>query len=233
MSFFSGGVTRVANVRIFARATGDARQCLVCQLDYAADTDSAMIVPLATPPQSAADAVKFIDLSAYPEFFTDLANGFPIARTGAVEPGTPEFGAIESSFAPTKGELANLNERLRIPDEVWSQLVEYDDYGFAVFKIRADAQTIPPLGIEFPMRNPHLLMFPTAHVQNGEVNENTYFDHDLFCQGKSGWMRSYDTARAFMDVERAGEVIDPNQRVERFTVLGMHPNSDIVLNLNE
>jgi hypothetical protein len=44
-------------------------------------------------------------------------------------------------------------------------------------------------------------------------------------------MRSYDAARAFVDIERAQGVVDEAERVERFTVMGIHPNSDIVVDL--
>ncbi len=237
MGCFSGDVTRVANTRIFARATEQGTQILVVQLDYAADTDIALIVPLPTPQATATDGVKFIDLATYPDFFGALQGGFPIARSGPPElPSTSAVpargvGTLNASFLPSRADFANLESQYRIPDEVWDQLPEYSDYGFAVIKLSADAHTVPPMALDFPMRDPHLLYFPTVSIQKNTVPENAYFDHDLFCQSHVGWMRSYDTARSFMDTELVGNVIDPNFRVERFTVLGIHPNSDIVLNL--
>lgn len=241
MAIFSGSISRTANTRIFARTTNDNKQYLALQLDYAADSDVALIVPLPTPPDTAPDAVRFIDLAHYPEFFVDLANGFPIARSvptpGSVEDGAyvplPRTTHDEISFIPSRAGLANLAEAYRIPDAALAELPEYHDYGFAVFKLHPDAQSMPPIAVEFPTRSAQLLYFPTLSIKEGKVDTDTYFDIDLFAQAKAGWMRSYDAARSFMDIERAGSVIDPNLRVERFTVLGMHPNSDIVLDLSK
>ncbi len=236
MPSFSGEVSRVANTRIFARAAQD-KQFLVVQVEYEAAQDVALVLPLPTPPAAPRDAVRFVDLTGYPEFFADLANGFPIARS-ATTPAAPDsslsqprVGSYEAIFLPSRGDFAELQEQYRIADEVLDQLPEYHDYGFAVIQLPADAQTMPPVALEFPMRNPQLLYFPTVQIDKGQVAADSYFDHDLFCQARVGWMRSYDNARSFMDVDRAQGVIDPSQRVERFTVLGIHPNSDIVLDL--
>jgi len=240
MSIFSGPVTRVANTRIFARTTDDNKQYLVLQMDYAADRDVALIVPLPTPADTAADAVRFTDLAHYPEFFIDLANGFPIARSAPM-PGTVEDGSVvplqrppenNSSFVPSRAALSELGEDYRDAAAALEQLPEYHDYGFAVFKLPADTESMTPVAVEFPTRNAQLLFFPTLTLKEGHVETDSYFDIDLFAQAKAGWMRSYDSARSFMDLDRAKDVVDPNLRVERFTVLGIHPNSDIVLDLN-
>jgi hypothetical protein len=239
MTCFSGDVLRVANTRIFARTTLQGTQFLVYQMEYAAAQDLAMILPLPTPPNSSPDAVRFIDLANYTEFFSDMANGFPIARS-APAPSVTEgaealpvlnLGSYEASFMPTLADLDRLEERFRIPEDVWKHFPEYHDYGFAVFQLRAEAQTVHPIGFEFATRNPNLLFFPTVHIHHREVPADSYFDHDLYCQARAGWMRSYDFARSFMDTQRAQGIVDPDQRIERLTVLGIHPNSDIVLNL--
>src|SRR5204862_298487 len=86
MSSFSGTISRVSNTRIFARATASGSQFLVYQMDYQTDNnnDLALIIPLPTPAAATADAVRFIDLSGYPEFFADIEKGFPFARGGVV-----------------------------------------------------------------------------------------------------------------------------------------------------
>jgi hypothetical protein len=231
MGFFFGKVARAANTRIFARPTLDARQYLVYQMEYEAATDVVLVLPLPTPPATATEAVRFVDLSGYPAIFQDLANGFPIARAaGSSNPS--RMGTFEALFLASRAALGELDSNYQIPDSVWDRLPEYHDYGFAVFKLMGDdARTVPPIALEFPVRNPNLLYFPTAQIGQGSVEQDTYFDYDLFCQARVGWMRSYDFAQSFMDVGAAEGVVDPNQRVERFTVLGMHPNSDIVLAL--
>jgi hypothetical protein len=232
MSCFSGTVSRVGNTRIFARASGSGTQYLVYQMEYAADDDLALILPLPTPPNSSADAVRWIDLSTYPQFFQDLTNGFPLGETVPQHaPKALRVGSFDASFVPSRADFAPLDARFRIDDAVWDQLPEYHDYGFAVFKLRADARTVQPIAFEFPTRDAHLLFFPTVHIHNGELKADEYFDHDLFCQARVGWMRSYDNAQAFMQIAAAQNIVAPDKRVERLTVRGIHPNSDIVLHL--
>ncbi|HZQ06560.1 MAG TPA: hypothetical protein VFD70_08265 [Anaerolineae bacterium] len=236
MPLFSADVTRVANTRIFARPTGQATQYLVYQIEYESQNDLALIIPIPTPPGTASDAVRFIDLSGYPVFFANLASGFPVARGGVVNASahTPaqQVGSFGASFLPSLADFSQLDTRYRISDEMWKQLPEYNDYGFAVFILRADAQMTHPIALEFPVRNPNLLYFPTVNLHASTFEQDSYFDHDLFCQAHVDWLRSYDVAQSFMDIDRAQGILDPNQRVERFTVLGLHPNSDIVLTLD-
>lgn len=232
MGCFSGNISNVSNTRIFARGTDQGTQYLVYQFDYKADNDLALIVPLPTPLGSASDAVRFIDLSGYPDFFEALANGFPVTRALPHAPSNPS-GIIDGSFLASRADFSRLDEKYRLADEMWDRVPEYGDYGFAVFKLSGDAQTVPPLAIEFPTRSQHLLYFPTVKLQQGTFEENAYFDHDIYCQGQVGWLRSYDVAQAFVDVARAQGTVDGNQRIERFTVLGVHPNSDIVVTLNQ
>jgi hypothetical protein len=235
MSAFSGSLQQVANTRIFARAQ-DGKEYLAYQFDYAADGPIALILPLPTPPDTTAEAVRFIDLSGYPEFFADMEKGFPYARdVSGANPRRRMYGEktndYQGTFYPTLESLSSLEEDFRIPDETWKQLVEYNDFGFAVVKISPEVHPFYPLALEFPMRTPNLLYFPTLHIRSGEAPEEASFDHDLFCQARAGWLRTYDVAGSFMDVDRAQGVVDAGERVSRMTVQGMHPNSDILVGL--
>lgn len=232
MSSFAGNLTHVSNTRIFARATSKGTQYLVYQMDYAADGDIALILPLPTPPNTPADAVHFIDLVGYRDFFADIEKGFPYTRgVPAVKGKTRDDARAQASFLASLVEFAELEEQFRIPQETWDKLPEYHDFGFAVFKIRADAPLRSPIALEFPMRNPNLLYFPTLHIRDGEAPEDANFDLDLFCQARSGWLRTYDVASSFMDINKAQGILDPGERVSRMTVQGMHPNSDILVGL--
>lgn len=234
MSSFSGKIARVSNTRIFARAASDGKQFLVYQMDYDADQDIALILPLPTPPEDAA-AVRFIDLAGYPEFFADIEKGFPFTRGGVPETGRSQKRAqaptIASSFVANQQGLMQLDERFRVSPDMWKELPEYADFGFAVFQLPADRHTVQPLALEFTMRTPNLLYFPTVHIHDGTVPQEAPFDHDLFCQARAGWLRSYDVAGSFIDMERAQGVVDGGERVSRMTVQGLHPNSDIIVGL--
>jgi hypothetical protein len=236
MGSFSGTIAQVANTRIFARPSHNGTQFIVYQMNYATENDLALILPLPTPPNTAEDAVRFIDLSGYPDFFIDIEAGFPYTRSAA----TPNprksqplknAGNYDATFIASPQGFERLEEPFRMPESVWQELFEYNDFGFAVFKLRADANVVHPLAFEFPVRNPNLLYFPTVHVHDGTVPGEANFDHDLFCQARAGWLRSYDVAGSFMDMDRAQGVLDANERVSRMTVQGMHPNSDIIVGL--
>src|SRR5271165_6403057 len=80
MCIFSGQVSYVGGTRIFARLKPDlangSSQYLVYSMNVSTDTDVAMILPLPVS-SHAEDAVKFIALNGYPEFFEDMEKGFP------------------------------------------------------------------------------------------------------------------------------------------------------------
>lgn len=235
MSSFSGTV-QAANTRIFARAATNGKQFLVYQMEYSTAQDAALILPLPTPPDSAANSVRFIDLSGYPEFFADIEKGFPYTRNMGVSGApkskhAPAVGDYDATYLPSQKDLWQLDESFRIPKEAWAQLPEYNDFGFAVIKLHSDAHSVRPIALEFPMRSPQLLYFPTIHIQAGEVASEANFDHDLYCQARAGWLRSYDVSGSFVDIARTQGVVDSGERVSRMTVQGMHPNSDIIVGL--
>lgn len=236
MGCFTGTVSRVANTRIFARVTDHATQFLAYQMEYTAGSDVALILPLPTPPNTAPDRVRFLRFSQYEGFFADLENGFPLTRD--IPHSAPRkhvmtqlVGSFEAVFVPSRQELENLDERFRLPKGTLEKFPEYTDFGFAVFKLRAGTNTVQPLALEFPIRNPQLLYFPTVDIRNGETPDEAPFDHDLYCQARAGWLRSYDVAGAFVDIPRAEGIVDSNERVSRMTVQGIHPNSDILVGL--
>lgn len=194
----------VGKTNLFARATGD-RQLLAYSMNVAADEPVAMILPLPVPPRPPEDAVRFIDLHAYPRLFVDLDAGFPAiyepqakSRGPLARGGGPvrtlevhKVGAFEASFVPTQADFVRLDPRFRLSDAVWAALPRYADWGFCVFKLTelrrrwfggATKQTIHPMAFEFPRRDPSRLFFPTVHVHDGEVHERAAFDHTLYYQ---------------------------------------------------
>jgi hypothetical protein len=209
MCMFSQEVDRVEHTQIFCRGAGD-RQLLVYQMVYAARTDLAMVLPLPVPAGSGEDAVRFIDLRAYPTFFDDLDSGFPSAfelEAGAIKDivmsadlpllEVHAVGDFEASFVPTMADFARLDPRFRLSDDVWRKLPGYHDHGFAVFKLRAHSSHSPPAGadddelagqrphpmaFEFPRRDRSRLFFPTAHVHDGTVYPFAEFGHTLYYQ---------------------------------------------------
>jgi len=153
MCCFSGEVSQVADTQIFARASGDA-QILVYSMSILANHEVAMILPLPVPPQSPEDAVRFINLEAYPTFFRDLDVLFSGVRmlgsslSDAPAPAGPRLavhavGKFEASFVPTITDFARLEPRFRLPATLWQELPQYSDWGFAVFKLKPSPAAPP------------------------------------------------------------------------------------------
>ena len=123
MCCFSRPVKSVTSTNIFARSAQKERQFLVYEMKLAADEDLAMILPLPVPAKSAEDAVRFVSLEDYPEFFKDLAAGFPAPESKSRGDGAPalgkaekplavvEVGAFEASFVPTVDDFSRLDKR--------------------------------------------------------------------------------------------------------------------------
>ena len=209
MCMFSRPVREVAATRIFARHLDSGDQALVYGMNVSLSEPTAMILPLPVPPHPGEDAVRFVDLSGYADFFQDLHRAFPApvsrAQAGAMSRSLESnatlkvhrVGSFEASFVPSLGDFDRLDRRFRLADDVWSAL-PYDDWGFAVFQLADEPtsllgrmfggkraptpQTIHPMAFVFPRRDPRTLFFPTLHVHDGAVHPMAEFDHQLYCQ---------------------------------------------------
>lgn len=248
MCIFSGAVSHVANTKIFVRSAGNEWQFLVYSMQYQADSDLAMILPV--PAINREDAIRFIDLSAYALFFDDMAKGFiePQSRSLAPAPlpanmhhlKVHEVGSFQASFVPQMEDFSRLDRRFRLPPQTWEQLPRYSDYGFAVFKLQAGAKNIHPMAFVFQRRNLGELFFPTVHIHDGNVEEKAHFDHALYCQTPqppSDWLISSDEpfasktipAKMFMDCDKAQGILDPIAPIQMKRLRGIHVNDDIVI----
>jgi hypothetical protein len=213
-----------------------------------APEELAMILPIPVPTGSPDDAVKFINLEKYPTFFWDLDLAFPrriegIAHAPAkatdMKKSAPlevvEVGSFVASFVPKVEDFDRLDERFRLPKEVWAELPKYRDFGFAVFQLKPGHKKVHPMAFEFPRRDPEKLFFPTVHIHDGKVHPRARFDHTLFCQ-RSGneelieWTESPGIARSVIrhpDVVK--NLIDFNDHLYKRELRGMLPNRDILV----
>jgi hypothetical protein len=150
MCCFSRSVRHVSSTRIFARPLDGARQLLVYGMTLEIAEDVAMILPIPVPPNSPEDAVRFVDLSACPTFFEELASLFPVdaaplpaafgMQSRQLAPQSmlvvQDVGDFEASFVPTVRDFGRLDARFRLSIDVWEQLPSYLDWGFCVFKLK-------------------------------------------------------------------------------------------------
>jgi hypothetical protein len=250
MCCFSKPVNLVANTNIFARASKDGRQFLVYSMTISAKEDLAMILPIATPKDAKEDAVKFINLEKYPEFFKDMLAGFP-------EPKPPrggdksndkddkpkdkltvvEVGSYEASFVPQIKDFSRLDERFRLPTDVWDKLPQYKEFGFAVFKLKkGENSKVHPMAFEFPRAKPKQLFFPTVHIHDGKVHDKADFDHWLFAQKGDGdmsdmlkWEESPQPAGLFMKIDKAENLLVKDGHCYRLRMKGMLKNEDVLV----
>ncbi len=251
MCCFSGRVEHVADTKLFARNAGRGRQYLVYEMQFESAADVAMILPLPVPTKSMEGDVRFPNLADYPTFFRDLESGFPKPRaksegfgvgSGSFGGGKPKLtvvkvGEFEASFVPTVNDFDRLDERFKLPSEIWlKELPQHRDWGFAVFKLKADSRQVHPMAFEFPRRKPDQLFFPTVHIHDGKVHDTAEYDHALYFQVTEqqpskffGWRESPRPAANFMKVAKSQSVISGTTHVHRFEIKGEQKNRDILV----
>jgi hypothetical protein len=248
MCCFSRPVIAVNGTNIFARATSSERQALVYSMLLRTREELAMILPIPVRPHSGENAVRFINLKRYPNFFQDLERAF-INDLGSKSASIPppsgaarsplavvDVGSFEASFVPTIRDFDRLDERFRLPAGTWDQLPLYKNYGFTVFKLKPGAKVIHPMAFEFPRAQPHRLFFPTVHIHDGKVHDTAMFDHALYCQKMPGdtfslaqWRESSVLAESFMKVEQSAGIVAPKTHCHQLQIRGRKKNADIWL----
>lgn len=238
MCCFSRHVEKVSSTRIFARPLEAGRQLLVYGMTVEVAEAVAMILPIPVPAGSREDAVRFVDMSACPDFFEHVSAIFPDERIlpqstfgGAPAPRSAtlivhEVGDFEASFVPSAYDFDRLDARFRLPSDVWEALPEYADWGFCVFKLRrppgkgsglfglfkspkATSRKVHPMAFEFPRRDPTSLFFPTVHVHDGQVHPTAVFDHELFCQTPADWEPLMEWTRSHSKAVHLAEPAQP------------------------
>ncbi len=255
MCIFTGSVRSVGGTKIFARlAANEANeiaQYLVYSMKVSTDSDVAMILPLPVSSQTE-DAVEFIALNRYPQFFEDMEKGFP-TPTGGLGQSLPcdavstrnklavqAVGDFIASFVPRLADFDRLDELFHLPASIWNKLPQYSDWSFAVFQLKkspadqanakATARRIHPMAFQFPTDMDESLYFPTLHIHDGQVNVSADFDHTLYFQG-DGFQDFADeispsNAEAFMMVDEARGIVQADTVCGKRSIVGMNANED-------
>jgi len=252
MCCFSGPVKSVSATNIFARMGENGRQFLVYSMTVDMAKPLAMVLPLPVKKGSDENAVHFIDLKEYPDFFTDVESGFPKPRppihsdfgkspvpsAAAAVQVLPvmQVGDFEASFVPTVKDFNRLDARFQLPAELFAKLPDYQHYGFAVFKLKPGMQTVQPMAFDFPAAKPGHLFFPTVHIHDGQVHERANFDHALYCQPGgpeplklSAWKESPKHANSFVSVKETKGIVLAGEHCYKRELHGMLENKDTVV----
>ncbi|MBA3463724.1 MAG: hypothetical protein H0T46_27455 [Deltaproteobacteria bacterium] len=184
----------VSATNIFTRMISSGVQALAYSMNLDTREPVAMVLPLPVAPGSGEHAVTFVDLSAEPKLFEDLAKLFeiqqPLARKGGLQfpsRSAPtlvvhKVGSFVASYVPTRADFARLDPRFRLPEVLFDAVPHYTDYGFAVFQLEPGKVTVHPMALTFPTRESGKLFFPTVHVHDGTFHERAKFDHALYFQ---------------------------------------------------
>lgn len=246
MCIFSGQIKDVSQTKIFCRLSG-VRQYLVYEMQLATDSDTAMILPLPTPPGED-NAVSFISLQEYDGFFDDLKKCFPaprlrfrgidvalLASGGVYSLPVHRVGKFDASWIPSMRDFSRIDPRFRLSEAVWNNLPVYGDYSFAVFQLRRGESTIHPMALSFLSRNPGALYYPTSHVHDGEVHSTADFDHVFYGQGRdfdSEWQSSVRLPKDvmlsdFLTSHKTSDVIDQDAPAYRMIRMGTFDNQDL------
>ena len=225
-------------------------------MTYESREDNAMILPIPVKHASEGDAVRFIDLENYPDFFEDLSRCFPYSQPSSIGCSASkvasdalevfEVGNYIASFVPSLADFDRLDPRFALPRETWNQIPGYKEFGFAVFQLAAGFLKPHPMAFEFQALSAELF-FPTVHIHDGEVHDDEEFDHILYMQHagldsivygyqnayvedkSTGLVRSKTLASAFCDIDRTKGLLDGNLLLHRKIVRGRLPNCDTVI----
>lgn len=203
-------------------------------MDVNFDKPVAMILPIPVSNHKE-DAVEFVNLKPHAKFFEDLDTPFVVHSRGMrskclSEPTLKvhEVGDYIASFVPHRLFFRRLDEAFRLEENVWNDLPQYANFGFAVFQLnKKDEGTnhYHPMGFTFPTKTPEQLFFPTVHVHNGKIPKREAFDHALYFQsnGSPKAEKSYYPASKFIK----SELVDPEKHVYKRRIHAIMENKDI------
>ncbi len=246
MCCFSKPVVSVGSTQIFARFLDATSQCIVYEMRLDAAEDLAMILPIPVARPAAGDAVTFVDLSGYPGFFGDLEKAFPDPPSFGRSSSDPfaesepriavrRVGSFEASFVPSIADFSRLDPRFRLDEKIWNRLPRYEEFGFAVFKLRKGNQQVHPMAFRFQSALPGKLFFPTLHIHDGEVHETEEFDHTLYAQAWTNavikgtdWQESPGSAVPFVNLKKARSLVWGGGHLYKRTIIGLSKNEDII-----
>jgi hypothetical protein len=251
MGIFSTPVRVASTFNYFARASraGADHQFLACNFRYEAETAFTLILPLPTPLDAPANAVRFINLSGYDDFFQDVRRGLPaLTRDTAKQSLTDRIvekvrdwldldtTQIEFAFFPTQQVLADMSQQWPLAESVWAALQPYMNFGLVGLKLEAGSNRLPPIAVEFPRGTSTELFFPTAHNLPRSAALN--LKHVLYAQTPHRsleWRISTSPgddhrqllARDFVKVDRTLGLIDPDEPIVARRLSGPNDNFDV------
>lgn len=253
MCIMSQHVEDISNTSIFVSDLGRGVHCTVYEMKVDTRVPVAMILPVPILQGQGEDALKFVNLQGYPDFFKDMEKLYPVPKTlgvvgvaGGFRSRNPlkahDVGDFIASYAPNRASMLRLDAQFRLAHNIWNSLPDYSNFGFAVFQIKPgqESKKIHPMAYTYPAENPEELFFPTVHVHDGSnVEAQSSFDHKLYTQASpnfqfvhstpASWEASKPYPESVVDMEKAQGLLRPAAQVIRRKIYGTYPNADYVL----
>ena len=252
MCIFSQPIDQVGSTRIFVADLGHGIHATAYQMAFRATRPVDMILPVPALKGSGDEALAFVDLGGYDDFFEDLSRCFPRPRGVATGGGygiakslpeellvVHEVGDYEASYVPSVADFHRLDPRFRLPKAAWDTLPNYQDFGFAVFQLRPgqDMQKVHPIAYRYPADRLQELFFPTVHVHDGGyADPRAGFDHELYAQGNWStprpgmpWEVGRELPGRVVDMKRSRGIVAPDVALRRERLRGKYSNADIVV----
>lgn len=250
MCILSQPIQDIASTNIFANDLGRGVHGTVYSMEIETRVPVAMLLPVPVLQGSGDDALKFVDLSNYPDFFEDMDELFPemyLSMSRSI--GSPamkvkslqvhQVGAFKASYVPSMDDFGRLDPQFRLDPMIWATLPNYTGFGFAVFSFDPGAKKrIHPMAYNYPVERPTELFFPTVHVHDGKSADKTdRFDHKLYYQhspnfGDVNWDMSNSSAYTSVNASKTNGLVRESDVVYRKRLRGNLPNADQVLVFN-
>jgi hypothetical protein len=253
MCILTQPVSRIAKTKIFVSELSDNRRATIYQMEIAAPTAAAMVLPVPVDTRDydpdnpdAEDIIDFIDLSDYRQIFDDMERSFPqadrprgITKLYRSPLPTVPVGDYVASFVPNYEAFERLDPLFRLSPTAVTAMQRAADYrhcGFAVFQLRdiATPTQIQPMAYTYCTNRPRQLFFPTLHLHDGhDVPEVAEFDHQLYMQQSqhfdTGWKVGTHEGALAVSLRESHGLLRRGRRLLRGTFYGKFPNRDTII----
>jgi hypothetical protein len=252
---FSRPVRDVAATSLFACEVEAGVHGTAYSMQVQNPTPVAMILPVPVLRDTGDDALTFLDLGGYDDFFDDLAAcANPPSRAVGSGKGyqTPparlkvhEVGDYVASYVPSIPAFDRLDPMFRLDPSAWAELPAYAVFGFAVFQLKPGVgkKRIHPMAYRYPAANPSELFFPTVHIHDGRnPTPFAHFDHNLYFQhsptfGRTPTFLTAHRLSAYLlpgdvmgpKIRRTQGLVKPDRPIEQIRLRGKRSNKDHIL----
>ena len=235
MPIFTQYVSTAAPTKVFAR-NDRGIQHLAFELSYGSFGDTSLIVPIPVSAEDSA-AFRFVDLSRYRDFFSDLDRSFP-RDSRAYKSGNPQIPLqrVENSGIEYHESIKSLAASThQVSDVAWKCLHYYQhNFGFVVVKLETtygSVQRLLPFAFAFRPCSPgNSLYYPTVDISKGTIDSKVEYDTELYYQGDKNLPGDFESTDIEDSVDiRATRGVAVQGKSHKRHIFGSLQNGDTVI----